>query len=320
MDTDALRDPALRDPTLRDPALRDPALRDPALREPTRLPERATTPAVPEQRLGGAAALARITTLQPRSYNEARTIGERYRDGVPVIMNLTELDDAAAKRLARVLDELQRVLLRIRVKSPRGHDAVLVAPIIAQRIEELDDDARSVVFWRFSEPMRRVMQASDHYAEMQRQAVLAFESRYSVTLYEHGCLLYRRQHPTWQGSMVELRELLGVPAGTYRDWTDLSRFTLGIAKSEIDHIAPFTLSWRESRRGRAVVGVELRFEPKEPEAAAAAKAELNSARTGRKTRRDEQAKVQAASTRQQLDLVEAVNALRADRALLKAAK
>jgi cell division inhibitor SepF len=67
-----------------------------ALREPVR----AVTPppAVPEQR-GGAAALARITTLQPRSYNEARTIGERYRDGVPVIMNLTELDDAAAKRL-----------------------------------------------------------------------------------------------------------------------------------------------------------------------------------------------------------------------------
>ena len=99
MDTDALRDPALRDPTLRDPTLRDPTLREPALREPTRLPERPATPAVPEQRLGGAAALARITTLQPRSYNEARTIGERYRDGVPVIMNLTELDDAAAKRL-----------------------------------------------------------------------------------------------------------------------------------------------------------------------------------------------------------------------------
>ena len=99
MDTDALRDPALRDPTLRDPTLRDPTLREPTLREPTRLPERPATPAVPEQRLGGAAALARITTLQPRSYNEARTIGERYRDGVPVIMNLTELDDAAAKRL-----------------------------------------------------------------------------------------------------------------------------------------------------------------------------------------------------------------------------
>jgi cell division inhibitor SepF len=106
MDADALRDSALRDSALRDSALRDsalrePTLREPALREPARLPARNPTPppAVPEQRLGGAAALARITTLQPRSYNEARTIGERYRDGVPVIMNLTELDDAAAKRL-----------------------------------------------------------------------------------------------------------------------------------------------------------------------------------------------------------------------------
>jgi cell division inhibitor SepF len=43
--------------------------------------------------------LGRITTLNPRSYNEARTIGEHYRDGTPVIMNLTEMDDADAKRL-----------------------------------------------------------------------------------------------------------------------------------------------------------------------------------------------------------------------------
>jgi cell division inhibitor SepF len=43
--------------------------------------------------------LSRITTLHPRSYNEARSIGEHYRDGVPVIMNLTEMEDADAKRL-----------------------------------------------------------------------------------------------------------------------------------------------------------------------------------------------------------------------------
>jgi cell division inhibitor SepF len=41
----------------------------------------------------------RITTMQPRTYNEARTIGEHFRDGVPVIINLTEMDDADAKRL-----------------------------------------------------------------------------------------------------------------------------------------------------------------------------------------------------------------------------
>src|SRR3954454_21478141 len=41
----------------------------------------------------------RITTLHPRTYNEARTIGERFREGSPVIMNLTELDHSDARRL-----------------------------------------------------------------------------------------------------------------------------------------------------------------------------------------------------------------------------
>jgi cell division inhibitor SepF len=68
-------------------------LRDPLRPVPAAVPEQRERPVV------GAAALARITTLQPRSYREARTIGERYRAGQPVIMNLTELDAAEAKRL-----------------------------------------------------------------------------------------------------------------------------------------------------------------------------------------------------------------------------
>ena len=47
----------------------------------------------------GTADLARITTLHPRTYNEARTIGEHFREGTPVIMNLTEMVDSDAKRL-----------------------------------------------------------------------------------------------------------------------------------------------------------------------------------------------------------------------------
>ena len=81
-----------------------------------RLPERPATVMGP--RLGGAAALSRITTLQPASYNEARTIGERYRDGVPVIMNLTELDDAAAKRL---VDFAAGLAFALRGVDRQGH-------------------------------------------------------------------------------------------------------------------------------------------------------------------------------------------------------
>ena len=45
------------------------------------------------------ADISRIITVHPRTYNEARTIGENFRDGVPVIMNLGDMEDADAKRL-----------------------------------------------------------------------------------------------------------------------------------------------------------------------------------------------------------------------------
>jgi cell division inhibitor SepF len=44
-------------------------------------------------------ALDRIITLHPRFYNEARTIGEHFRMGNPVIINLTEMDESEHKRL-----------------------------------------------------------------------------------------------------------------------------------------------------------------------------------------------------------------------------
>lgn len=46
-----------------------------------------------------AGGMSKITTLRPRDYSEARTIGEQFRDGVPVIMDLVEMSNADAKRL-----------------------------------------------------------------------------------------------------------------------------------------------------------------------------------------------------------------------------
>lgn len=40
-----------------------------------------------------------ITTVHPRSYNDAKSVGESFRDGTPVIMDLSELPEAEAKRL-----------------------------------------------------------------------------------------------------------------------------------------------------------------------------------------------------------------------------
>jgi cell division inhibitor SepF len=48
---------------------------------------------------GSRGELHRISTIHPRTYNEAKTIGETFREGTPVIMNLSDMTDADAKRL-----------------------------------------------------------------------------------------------------------------------------------------------------------------------------------------------------------------------------
>ena len=65
-------------------------------------PAEASVTALEERRpapVPRTADLSRIVTVHPRTYNEARTIGEHFRDGVPVIMNLGEMEDVDAKRL-----------------------------------------------------------------------------------------------------------------------------------------------------------------------------------------------------------------------------
>jgi cell division inhibitor SepF len=46
-----------------------------------------------------AAVVDRIITLHPRMYSEARTIGEHYRSGQPVIMNLSDMEESERKRI-----------------------------------------------------------------------------------------------------------------------------------------------------------------------------------------------------------------------------
>ena len=65
-------------------------------REPRHVASVVTTDTAPQLDLP---TLDRIITLHPRFYNEARTIGEHYRLGNPVIINLTDMDESERKRL-----------------------------------------------------------------------------------------------------------------------------------------------------------------------------------------------------------------------------
>ena len=118
---------------------------------PVRSPKRESRPApvsdISERRrpaagpVGVVAELSRITTLHPRTYNEARTVGENFREGTPVIMNLSEMDDADAKRLVdfaaglvfATRGTIERITNKVFLLSPPN---VTVAAEDKQRIVE----------------------------------------------------------------------------------------------------------------------------------------------------------------------------------------
>nr|WP_228266239.1 cell division protein SepF [Microlunatus elymi] len=74
------------------------------------------------------ADLSRIVTVHPRSFNDARTIGEHFRDGVPVIMNLSQMENADAKRLVDfaaglilgLRGNIERVTSKVFLLSPQN--------------------------------------------------------------------------------------------------------------------------------------------------------------------------------------------------------
>lgn len=116
----------------------------PVARPVSNLQERRRTSAV-AQPATASMPLSRIVTLHPRTYNEARVIGENFRDGIPVIMNLTEMSDAEAKRL---VDFAAGLVFAVRGSIDRVTQRVflLTPPNVDVDAEERDRAARSGFF------------------------------------------------------------------------------------------------------------------------------------------------------------------------------
>lgn len=79
--------------------------------------------------------VSRITTLHPRSYNDAKRIGEDFRQGIPVIVNLTELGEVDAKRIVDFAagltfglnGRIERVTSKVFLLSPANVDVGVTA-------------------------------------------------------------------------------------------------------------------------------------------------------------------------------------------------
>lgn len=193
------------------------------------------------------------------------------------------------ERISDMLEELHRTLFAIDDRSWRGKKATLRFSLISSSREEAEDaDGADAgwIEWEFTPDARKLIQESESYAVLNRQAVLGFRSNYALKLYEIGSLRLHRRQSTWKGDMAALRAALGISPDVYKDFAQLRRKVLEKAKAEIDQLAHFRVEWKEIRQGRTVTEIEFRFEPKDAPAQIATVDEIERHSTGRKARRE----------------------------------
>ncbi len=191
------------------------------------------------------------------------------------------------ERITDMLQELHRTLFAIDDRSWRGKKATTLFSLISRSREETEEDGGEAgwIEWEFTPDARQLIQASETYAVLNRQAVLGFRSNYALKLYEIGALRLHRRQATWKGDMAALRAALGIPPDVYADFAQLRRKVLEKAKAEIDQLAHFRVDWKETRKGRAVTEIEFRFEPKGAPDVLDTVEELDRHSAGRKERR-----------------------------------
>lgn len=74
------------------------------------------------------AAISEILTVHPKQYRDAQVIAENFRDGIPVIINLSQMSDADARRLVDfasglslgLYGRIERVTSKVFLLSPEN--------------------------------------------------------------------------------------------------------------------------------------------------------------------------------------------------------
>jgi len=181
--------------------------------------------------------------------------------------------------------ELQRTLVRLRVETGKGIKRK--SGQILTDVSRDEDAASGELVWKFSDTFRQVVRHSRHWAAISLSAVLAFECKYSVWLYQLAALHAPRRQVTKDWSLDELRERLGAKAPSLKRWPDFRNRVLEPAVAEVNHLTGVMVSWEPIKPSRKVTGIKLSCRLKTDEELEDAQHELGKSRPGRKARRDD---------------------------------
>lgn len=238
------------------------------------------------------AELIQITGHQALTLNARRSITilwhNAHMQGIAEGRDYTiEIDDLKPdthkgyEQVEEAIEALMTSILKVRLSDGRTRRVQFLGG------NDLDDPDRpaGVLNYSFDKRLVEILQDSAIWGKISLPVLMAFSSKYSVSLYEHISQwtgLSRKSHQDM--TLVEFRELLGVEDGKYAAFGALNKHVIKQTVLELNALASFSVTIVPIKTGKKVTHIRIGWWQKEKAEMDAAWREVNRSKIGRRAR------------------------------------
>lgn len=238
------------------------------------------------------AELIQITGHQALTLNARRSITilwhNAHMQGVEEGKDYTiEIDDLKPDNhkgyelVEEAIEALMTSILKVRLADGRTRRVQFLGG------NDLDDPERSagVLNYSFDKRLVEILRDSAIWGKISLPVLMAFSSKYSVSLYEHISQWTGLSRKSFQDlTLEEFRELLGVEDGKYPAFGALNKHVVKQTVLEINALASFSVTVVPIKTGKKVTHIRIGWWQKEREELDAAWREVHRSKVGRKAR------------------------------------
>lgn len=238
------------------------------------------------------AELIQITGHQALTLNARRSITilwhNAHMQGVEEGKDYTiEIDDLKPDNhkgyelVEEAIEALMTSILKVRLADGRTRRVQFLGG------NDLDDPERSagVLNYSFDKRLVEILRDSAIWGKISLPVLMAFSSKYSVSLYEHISQWTGLSRKSFQDlTLEEFRELLGVEDGKYPAFGALNKHVVKQTVLEINALASFSVTVLPIKTGKKVTHIRIGWWQKEKEELDAAWREVHRSKVGRKAR------------------------------------
>lgn len=206
---------------------------------------------------------------------------EEGRDYTIEIDDLKPDGHKGYEMVEEAIEALMRTLLTLRLPDGRTRRVQFLGG------NDLDDPERpaGVLSYSFDKRLVSVLRDSTIWGKIAIPILMAFTSKYAVSLYENLAQLANLTMKTSHDyTLDEFRELLGVPPGRYKTFGELNKHVIKPTVTEVNAIAPFELSVLPVKQGKKVAKIKVGWRQKDSEALQEAWREVERSKVGRRAR------------------------------------